>query len=59
MQSIMQEVHRPELIRPNGSWKLDTTLRCTFSSPAYPDSKLFFPINALRALFVNNQAFAL
>jgi hypothetical protein len=59
MQSIMQKIHRPELIRSIRPGKLDATLRCTFLSPAYSDSKLFFSINPLRAFFVNHQALAL
>jgi hypothetical protein len=55
----MQEVHCPELIRSKGSWKLDSTLRCTFPSPAYSNSKLFLAINALRAFFVNYETLAL
>jgi hypothetical protein len=59
MQSVMQEIHRPELIRSVRLGKLNATLRCTFLSPAYSDSKFFFSINPLRAFFVNNQALAL
>jgi hypothetical protein len=59
MQGIMQEIHRPELIRAVRPGKLDATLRCTFLSSAYPDSKLFFSINPFRAFFVNHQALAL
>jgi len=59
MQRIMKEIHRPELIRAVRPGKLDATLRCTFFSSAYSNSKLFFSINPLRAFFVNHQAFAL
>jgi hypothetical protein len=59
MQSIMQKVHRPELIRSICLGKFDSALRSTFSSSAYSDRKLFFAINALCALFVNYQAFTL
>jgi hypothetical protein len=59
MQGIVQKIHRPDLIRSVRSGKFDATLRRTFSSPAYSDSKLFLPINTFRAFFVNYKAFAL
>lgn len=55
----MQEIHCPELIRAVRPGKLDATLRCTFLSPAYSDSKFFFSIDPFRAFFVNHQALAL
>jgi hypothetical protein len=59
MQGIVQKIHRPDLIRSVRSGKFDATLRRTFSSPAYSDSKLFLPINTFRSFFVNYKALAL
>jgi len=59
MQGIVQEIHRPELIWLGRFWKLDSTVGGTFLSPADPDSKLFLPINALCAFFVNYQTLTL
>jgi hypothetical protein len=39
--------------------ELNAALCGTFSPPAYPDSKLFLPINPLRTFLVDDKAFAL
>ncbi len=58
MQSIMQEVHRPQLTGMLGLWQLNAALRCTFSAPADSDGKLLFPVNPFSAFLVNDESLA-
>jgi len=59
MQSIMQKVHRPQLTGALGLRKFNTALGRPFTSSAYPDNELFFPVNPFRAFLVHDEPFAL
>jgi hypothetical protein len=58
MQGIMQEVHRPQLTGALGLRKFNAALGRPFTSSAYPDRELFFPVNPFRAFLVNDEPFA-